>query len=95
MSARTRELAERRAQIQLRCASQRQMLADEVRGIEDRLQSVDRAVVTVRRVITEPLVILSVVLGLLVIGPSRVMHTVSRTVLIGAALKRLWRLVRR
>ena len=70
------------------------MLADEVSGIEERLHSVDRAFVTVRRVAGEPLLILGVVFGLLVIGPSRVMHTVSRMVLIGAALKRLLNLAR-
>lgn len=94
MSARTRELDERRKQLQLRCAMQRQHFANEVQGIERSLQTVDRVAGVARRVLGEPLVIAGLVTGAVVIGPSRLLRTISRGLLLAAALQRLWRLWR-
>ena len=94
MSARTRELVERRKLLQLRCAMQRQHFASEVEGIERSLQTVDRVAGVARRVLGEPLVIAGIVTGAVVIGPSRRLRTISRGLLLAAALQRLWRLWR-
>ena len=94
MSARTRELDERRKQLQLRCALQRQNFADEVRGIERSLQTVDSVAGVARRLLGEPVVIVGLVAGAVVIGPSRLLRTISRGLLLAAALQRLWRLWR-
>lgn len=94
MSTRTRELDERRAQLQLRCAMQRQHFASEVSGIERSLQTVDRVAGITRRVLGEPLVIVGLVAGAVIVGPSRLLRTISRGLLLAAALQRLWRLWR-
>ncbi len=94
MSTRTRELDERRKQLQLRCAMQRQHFASEVQGIERSLQTVDRIAGVARRVLGEPLVIAGLLTGAVVIGPSRLLRTMSRGLLLAAALQRLWRLWR-
>ncbi len=94
MSTRTRELDERRKQLQLRCAMQRQHFASEVQGIERSLQTVDRIAGVARRVLGEPLVIAGLLTGAVVNGPSRLLRTMSRGLLLAAALQRLWRLWR-
>lgn len=94
MSTRTRELDERRKQLQLRCAMQRQHFANEVQGIERSLQTVDRIAGVARRVLGEPLVIAGLLTGAVVVGPSRLLRTISRGLLLAAALQRLWRLWR-
>ena len=92
MSARTRELDERCKQLQLRCAMQRQHLANETHRIESSLQTVDRVAGIARRVLSEPIVIVALAAGAVVVGPSRVLRTISRSLLLAAALQRLWRL---
>ena len=92
MSARTRELDLRREQLQLRCAMQRQHLANETQRIEQSLQTVDRVAGITRRVLGEPIVIVALAAGAVVVGPSRVLRTISRGLLLAAALQRLWRL---
>jgi hypothetical protein len=95
VSAGTRELAERRAQLQLRCAMQRRHLASEVESIEQRLRSVDRIVVVARRVLTQPLVIVAVVAGLFILRPARAIRVIGRVLLASTAFRRLWRLIQR
>jgi len=94
VSSRTRELDLRREQLQLRCAMQRQHLAGEVHRIEKSLQTVDRVAGVTRRLFGEPIVIVGLVAGAVVVGPSRLLRTISRGLLFAAALQRLWRLVR-
>lgn len=94
MSARTRELDLRRQQLQLRCAIQRRHLASEVQRIENGFQSVDRVAGMAIRVMREPLVIVALIAGAIMIGPSRILRTLSRGLLLVAAAQRLWRLRR-
>jgi hypothetical protein len=94
VSIRTRELDERRAALQLRCAMQRQHFASEVQGIERSLQTVDRIAGVTRRVLGEPLVIAGLVTAAVVVGPSRLLRTISRGLLLVTALQRIWRLWR-
>jgi hypothetical protein len=94
MSARTRELDEKCKQLQLRCAVQRQYFASEVQTIERSLRTVDRIAGVARRVLGEPLVVAGLVTGAVIVGPSRLLRTISRGLLLAAALHRLWRLWR-
>jgi hypothetical protein len=71
MSDRVRELAERQVALQLRCAFQRRAVAQEVRSIEARFDSVDRAVKVARGVLRNPAVIAGGVIALLVLGRLR------------------------
>jgi hypothetical protein len=48
-----------------------------------------------RHVLGEPLVIIALVAGAVLIGPTRILRTTSRGLLLVAALRRLWTLVRR
>jgi hypothetical protein len=95
VSARSRALAERRLQLQLRCATQRQHFANEARSIEQRLRSIDRIAVMLRRALAEPLVIVAAVAGVVLVGPMRVMRNIGRVLLVAEALRRLWPLLKR
>jgi hypothetical protein len=94
VSARTRELDQKCRQLQLRCAMQRQHFANEARRIELGFQSADRIAGAALRVMREPLVIVALIAGAIMIGPSRILRTLSRGLLLAAALQRLWRLRR-
>jgi hypothetical protein len=94
VSARTRELDQKCRQLQLRCAMQRQHFANEARRIEQGFQSVDRIAGAALRVMREPLVIVTLIAGAIMIGPSRILRTLSRGLLLVAAAQRLWRLRR-
>jgi hypothetical protein len=94
VSSRTRELDLRCKQLQLRCASQRQHFANEVTQIERSFESADRVAGVALRVMREPLVIVALIAGAIVVGPSRILRTISRGLLVAAALQRLWRLKR-
>jgi hypothetical protein len=94
VSSRTRELDLRRKQLQLRCALHRQHFANEVNQIERSFESADRVAGVALRVMREPLVIVALIAGAIVVGPSRILRTVSRGLLLAATLQRLWRLTR-
>jgi hypothetical protein len=98
VSQRARELAERNAKLRLRCAVQRRAVADEVAGIERRLDSVDRAVVMVRGTLFHPAALAAGIGALILIGRRRgagIVRIVSRGLLLAAASRRLLRLVKR
>lgn len=78
--SRLRDLAERQAALQLRCAVQRGQLAREVGNIEQRLESVDRATLAAKRVLRHPVVIALGVAVLAAIGPKRIGRAASRSV---------------
>jgi hypothetical protein len=83
------------AELQLHATVQRRHFANEASSIERRLHSVDRVAVMTRHVLGEPLVIIALVAGAVLIGPTRILRTTSRGLLLVAALRRLWTLVRR
>lgn len=76
--SRLRELTERQAALQLRCAVQRGRLGHEVAGIEQGLASVDRAALAGKRILRNPLVIALGVGALAAIGPKRILRFASR-----------------
>ena len=91
MSDRLRDLTERRAALRLRCAAQRRALASEVHSIEARLQSIDRVAAIARNALLHPVVIVAGVIALLAVGRTRMFHLLGRTLVLGAAARRLMR----
>jgi hypothetical protein len=94
MSDRVRQLAERQAELQARCAAQRALIAAEVAAIEVRFSRVDRIARVARATLLHPAVIAGGVVALLTIGRSRGMRLVGRLYLLSTAARRLIRTVR-
>jgi hypothetical protein len=94
MSNRVKQLAERQAELQQRCAAQRALIAGEVAAIEARFARVDRVAGAVRAVLLHPVVIVGGVVALLTIGRSRGMRLVGRLYLLSTAVRRLLHTVR-
>lgn len=78
--SRLRDLAERKAALQLRCAVQRGVLEREVGDIEQRLQPVDRAALAAKRVLRKPVVVALGVAVIAAIGPKRLGRFAKRSV---------------
>jgi hypothetical protein len=98
VSDRARELAERNATLRLRSAVQRRAVASEVRAVQQRLASVDRAVILARGTVLHPVAVTLGVVALLVIGRTRgagTLRLISRGLLLFAAARRLLRLVKK
>ena len=84
--------------LRLRAAVQRRAVADEVRGVETRLQSVDRVATLVRGTLLHPAALTAGVLALVIIGRARgagTLRLISRGLLLAAAARRLLRLVKK
>jgi hypothetical protein len=98
VSDRARELADRNARLRLRCAVQRRAVASDVRAVENRLESVDRAVIFARGTVLHPAVVATGVVALLVVARTRgagTLRLISRGLLLVAAARRLLRLVKK
>ncbi|HEY8521380.1 MAG TPA: hypothetical protein VIN61_14980 [Gammaproteobacteria bacterium] len=89
MSTRQRELANRRAELELRCAAQRRALAREVRGIEARLELYDRGLAIARTVVRHPAGIAAVAVALWALGRAGGARVAVRGLLLAAAARRL------
>ncbi len=89
MSGRVKQLAEREAMLQQRCAAQRASIALEVENIEARFARIDRAVTAVRGVLLHPAVIVGGIVALLTIRRSRGMRLIGRLYLLTRAVRRL------
>lgn len=94
MSERVHELAERQAELQLRCAVQRRAIAHEVQSIETRFDAVDRVVGTARGWLLNPAVIAAGTIALLMLGRVGGLRLLGRTVLLAAAARRLLQAVK-
>lgn len=86
--SRTRDLAERQAALQLRCAAQRHAFGREAVDIERRLETVDRAAIVARRLVRNPVVIALGVAALVAIGPSRVVRYAGRAAVVASITRR-------
>lgn len=89
MSGRVKQLAEREAMLQKRCAAQRASMAREVANIEGRFARVDRAVTAARGMLLHPAVIVGGIVALLTIRRSRGMRLIGRLYLLTTAMRRL------
>lgn len=94
MSDRVRQLAEREADLQARCAAQRALIASEVTAIEARFSRVDSIARVARATLLHPAVIAGGVVALLTVGRSRGMRLVGRLYLLSTAVRRLLQTVR-
>jgi hypothetical protein len=90
MNDRVRELAERQAVLQRRCAEQRAGFSREVAAIEVRFRSADRAAGVVRALLS-PAVFVAAVATLLVAGRVRGLRVIGRALLFATAARRLLR----
>ena len=89
MSSRVKELAEREASLQQRCAAQRASIAREVANIEGRFARIDRLVGVARDALLHPAVIVGGSVALLTIRRSRGMRLIGRVYLLTRAVRRL------
>jgi hypothetical protein len=89
VSSRVKELAEREALLQARCAAQRAAVAREVTSIETRLERVDRIARVARATLLHPVVIVGGIVALMTIGRSRGVRLVGRLYLMSTAVGRL------
>jgi hypothetical protein len=94
VSDRVKELAEREARLQARCAAQRASVAREVASIEERFERVDRIAGVARAVLLNPVVIVGGIVALLTIGRSRGVRLVGRMYLLSTAVGRLLQTIR-
>ena len=95
MSDRVRELAERQAVLQLRCAFQRRAVADEVRSIEARFDSVDRVVGLTRGILRNPVVSGGGIIALLMLGRMRGLRLLGNVVLLAMGMRQSLQAFRR
>lgn len=94
MSHRVRELVERQARLQRRCAAERATMADEIASIEARFAGVDRIAGLAGRILLHPVVIAGGVVAFLTIGRARGMRLVGRLFVLTTAARRLLATVR-
>jgi hypothetical protein len=93
LNDRLRELAQRQASLEWRCAEQRATFAREVAVIEERFRSADRVAGLVRSLLS-PSVVVAVVATLLIAGRGRGLRVLGRALLFAAAARRLVRAVK-
>jgi hypothetical protein len=94
VSARVKQLAEREAQLQQRCAAQRASIAHELASIEARFERADRIAGLARATLLHPAVIVGGIVAFFAIGRSRGMRLVGRLYLLSTAARRLLQTIR-
>ena len=94
MSERVKQLAEREARLQERCAAERASIALELASIEARFERVDSIARAARTTLLHPVVIVGAVVALFTIGRSRGMRLVGRLYVLATAVRRLVQTVR-
>ena len=87
----TLELDERRRQLQLKCAAQRESL-DEISGdLQFRLRHIDRGLELAKRLTSTPLLLAGGLALLAFVGPGRFVRWASRGLLVASAVRKLTR----
>jgi hypothetical protein len=94
VSDHSKDLAARRARLQLRSAVQRRQLGILVESIDSRIRVVDQGIVGARNFLQRPAVLVSAAAVSLMIGPKRVLRLAGQAALLFTAARRLLRLVR-
>jgi hypothetical protein len=93
MSARTEQLAQKRRDLQMQCALQRQQVAYLSDNIEARLTTVDRVLNVVSSIARNPLAMVGIVAGTMMLGPWRIMRWASQGVLLFKVARRVQHLL--
>jgi YqjK-like protein len=94
MSDRVKELEERQARLQQRCALQRASIATEIASLEARFARIDRVARVARTTLLHPVVIVGGIVALLTVGRSRGMRLIGRVYVLSTAVRRLLQTVR-
>jgi hypothetical protein len=89
MSERARQLAERHAELRLRCAAERRAVGSEVAGIVERFAPIDRAAALTRGALFNPVVVIGGVIALIAFGRASGLRFVGRAFLLATAARRL------
>jgi hypothetical protein len=89
VKSRLTELGERRLQLQLKAAAQREQLAVHVQDIEDSFHSVGSGLLNVRGWFRQPLLLGGVAALAFFMGPGRALRLLGKTVLVISAARRL------
>lgn len=94
MSDRVKQLAEREALLQQRCAAQRASITSEISSIEARFERVDRIARLARTTLLHPIVIAGGIVTLLTVGRLRGVGVIGRLYLLSTAVRRLLQTIR-
>ncbi len=94
MSDRVKQLAQRQAHLQQRCALQRASIAAEVANLEARFGRIDRIAGLARSTLRNPVVVVGGIVALLTVGRSRGMRIIGRLYVLSTAVRRLLNTVR-
>ena len=94
MSDRVKQLAEREALLQQRCAAQRESLTREIASIEARFERIDRIARVARTTLLHPVVIAGGIVALLTVSRLRGMRVIGRLYLLSTAVRRLVQTIR-
>ena len=92
MSDRFDQLTAHHSNLRVRCALQRQHLANVGKEIEQQLSGVDRGVKLVRNVVRSPALVMGGVAVIALLGPKRLLRWASRGALFYTTARRLLRL---
>jgi hypothetical protein len=92
--SRSRDLERRRLALREQIAAERELLGAEIAAIENRLAVVDRVTTRARSLLNHPAILLVGVAAFALIGPSRILGFVSRSVVLITAAKRVVKLLR-
>lgn len=94
MSERGKNLAQRRAGLQLRAAAQRRQLGQLFESIDSRVRTVDQGIVNARSFLRRPALLMGGAAVALLVGPRRILRLAGQSVLLVGTVRRLLRYVR-
>jgi len=89
VTSRAEELASKRRSLQQRCAVQRRELGRASLALEDRLATVDRGILVVRRLVASPIIVVAAIALVAFAGPARLLRWTSQALLLRSVLKRV------
>jgi hypothetical protein len=93
MPTRAEELAEKRRDLQTRCALQRQEAAFFSNDIEARLVSADRVINVVSSIARNPVALIATIAGAMILGPWRIMRWASQGALLFKVVRKVQQLI--
>jgi hypothetical protein len=94
VSDRLTDLALRKAELLERSDRLREDIAGYSTDLEGRLTGIDTAILAVKRVASNPLVIAGGALAVFVMGPRKLLRLASRAFLFFSTARRIWRTLR-
>ncbi len=89
MSHRSRELAERSKRLQLTCAAQRSELEGLMHNIQGPTLKIDRLILKVQGLLTQPMIIFGAAAFIFIAGPKRIVRLAGRALFFISTARRL------